>query len=92
MLYSVGRGGGGSAYEVETIERIFRKFGQVDTSDSSKGIQAVSVTNQLVAIRERLQAGLSARLLGLKSEMDNEFGAAFLDMEAYLRTERGTVC
>lgn len=61
-----------------------------DTSSSgSSSIQAVSATNQLVAIRERLQAGLSARLLELKMEMDKEFGTAFVDMESYLRTEKG---
>ncbi|CAM9386687.1 unnamed protein product [Pylaiella littoralis] len=85
-----------SCYNVETVERLFRRFRQVDTSSarssgsgSGSGIQAVSATNQLVAIRERLQAGLSARLLELKMEMDKEFGTAFADMESFLRTEKG---
>lgn len=83
-----------SGYEVETIERLFRRFKSVDTTDtgssSSSSVQAVSATNQLLIIRERLQAGLSARLLELKMEMDKEFGTAFVDMESYLRTEKGT--
>lgn len=81
-----------SGYDVETIERLFRRFKSVDTTDtsSSSGVQAVSATNQLLVIRERLQAGLSARLLELKMEMDKEFGTAFVDMESYLRTEKGT--
>lgn len=77
---------------METIERLFRRFRQVDTTDTSSNgssIQAVSATNQLVIIRERLQAGLSARLLELKMEMDKEFGTAFVDMESFLRTEKG---
>lgn len=77
---------------METIERLFRRFRQVDTTDTSSNgssIQAVSATNQLLVIRERLQAGLSARLLELKTEMDKEFGTAFVDMESYLRTEKG---
>lgn len=81
-----------SGYSVETIERLFRRFRQVDTADTSSNgssIQAVSATNQLLVIRERLQAGLSARLLELKMEMDKEFGIAFVDMESYLRTEKG---
>lgn len=78
-----------SAYSVENIERLFRRFRQVDTRDSSNSIQAVSATNQLVTIRARIEAGLSARLLELKTEMDKEFGTAFVDMESYLRTERG---
>lgn len=82
----------GSAYQVETIERLFRRFRQVDPSNTStSSIQAVSATNQLVVMRERLQAGLSGRLLELKAEMDKEFGTAFVDMESCLRTERGMV-
>ncbi|CAM9402933.1 unnamed protein product [Hapterophycus canaliculatus] len=81
-----------SGYDVETIERLFRRFRPVDTTDpsSSSSVQAVSATNQLLVIRERLQAGLSARLLELKMEMDKEFGTAFVDMESYLRTEKDT--
>lgn len=80
-----------SAYSVETIERVFRRMRPVDTSDSSSGggIKALSATNQLVGLRQRLNAGLSARLLEMKAEMDKEFGTAFVDMESYLRTERG---
>ncbi|CAN0094918.1 unnamed protein product, partial [Ectocarpus sp. 13 AM-2016] len=81
-----------SAYSVETIERLFRRFRQVDTTDTGgSSIQAVSATNQLLLIRERLQAGLSSRLLELKTEMDKEFGTAFVDMESYLRMEKGEV-
>ncbi|CAM9693804.1 unnamed protein product [Ectocarpus sp. 6 AP-2014] len=80
-----------SAYSVETIERLFRRFRQVDTTDTSgSSIQAVSATNQLLLIRERLQAGLSSRLLELKTKMDKEFGTAFVDMESYLRMEKDT--
>lgn len=62
----------------------------MDTTDTSgSSIQAVSATNQLLLIRERLQAGLSSRLLELKMEMDKEFGTAFVDMESYLRMEKG---
>lgn len=81
-----------SGYSVETIERLFRRFRQVDPTDTASNgssMQAVSATNQLLVIRERLQAGLSARLLELKTEMDKEFGTAFVDMESYLRTEKG---
>lgn len=80
-----------SAYNVETVERLFRRFRQVETGDStgSSAIRAVSSTNQLVTMKARLQAGLSARLLELKAEMDKEFGMAFVDMESYLRTEKG---
>lgn len=80
-----------SAYNVETVERLFRRFRQVETGDStgSSAFRAVSSTNQLVTMKARLQAGLSARLLELKAEMDKEFGMAFIDMESYLRTERG---
>lgn len=77
---------------METIERLFRRFRQVDPTDTASNgssMQAVSATNQLLVIRERLQAGLSARLLELKMEMDKEFGTAFVDMESYLRTEKG---
>ena len=77
---------------METIERLFRRFRQVDPTDTASNgssMQAVSATNQLLVIRERLQAGLSARLLELKTEMDKEFGTAFVDMESYLRTEKG---
>lgn len=64
----------------------------MDTTDTSgSSIQAVSATNQLLLIRERLQAGLSSRLLELKTEMDKEFGTAFVDMESYLRMEKGTM-
>lgn len=70
---------------------MFRRFRQVDPRNTSaSSIKAVSATNQLVVMRERLQAGLIARLLQLKIEMDKEFGTAFVDMESYLRTERGT--
>ncbi|CAM9627449.1 unnamed protein product [Scytosiphon promiscuus] len=81
-----------SGYDVETIERLSRRFKPVDTTDisSSSSVQAVSATNQLLVIRDRLQAGLSARLLELKMEMDKEFGTAFVDMESYLRTEKDT--
>ena len=63
----------------------------METGDSSgsSAIKAVSSTNQLVTMKSRLQAGLSARLLELKAEMDKEFGMAFVDMESYLRTEKG---
>lgn len=81
-----------SAYQVETIERLFRRFRQVDPRNTSAGcIKAVSATNELVVMRERLQAGLTARLLELKTEMDKEFGTAFVDIESYLRTEKGIV-
>eukprot|EP00752_Nemacystus_decipiens_P014953 g13312.t1 len=82
-----------SGYSVETIERLFRRFRQVDPTDTASNgssMQAVSATNQLLVIRDRLQAGLNARLLELKTEMDKEFGTAFVDMESYLRTEKDT--
>lgn len=79
-----------SAYNVEIMERLFRRFRHVDPTDESSGIRALSTFNQLIVMRERLQAGLSARLLALKVEMDKNFGTAFLDMEtSYLRGERG---
>ncbi|CAM9492294.1 unnamed protein product [Ascophyllum nodosum] len=79
-----------SAYGVERTEQLLRRFRQVDTVDSSNGIVAMSRTNKLVAIRERLQAGVSARLLRLKDEMDKEFGPALADLESCLRTEIDT--
>lgn len=78
-----------SAYSVEKIERILRRFRLLDTGDSGSRIKTVAATNQLIVIRERLQAGLSTRLLELNKEMDKEFGATFVEMESYFRTEIG---
>ncbi|CAM9373814.1 unnamed protein product [Choristocarpus tenellus] len=80
-----------SLYDVETIERLFRRFRQVDTSSRDSCMQAMDTVTQLVMMKERVQAGLSTRLLQLKLEMDKEFGTDFVDMESFLRTENDTL-
>lgn len=79
----------GSAHSVESLERLLLRFHHVNPADGSYGTRAASNLCQLVKMRERLQEGLTSRLLELKAEMDKEFGTSFVDIETYLRAEKG---